>query len=273
VNEILDTLRKSLRESDQHVLKVTDTDYYECSSKNDGKNRHQRCQECQPCTYFNFLTHYTQRNNDALIQCTKFTFDSIKKRLQQTNKYKGGEVIREKVKNPLFKADVILAIPNVTAKPSLEDMQSQLNKSVQAILKMSQDLPEWKHSFKLKEQQIKEIEKQAAEEGEDVKAAVAAKAPKPLYKIIAEHKDVNKLVISLSSALSSFKQEVQEIIKTFSGFSELWEKEIDSTVKEFMATKPLMVDLEAKFRHYKVCLQKIAQNISNSFKLYLILSI
>jgi dynein heavy chain len=173
--------------------------------------------------------------------------------LQQANRYIGGQVIREKVKNPLFKADIILAIPNISIKPTLDDMQSQLNKSIQAMLRMSQDVPEWRHATKLKDLQIREIEKQAQEEGEDPKAAVAAKAPKPLHKIIAEHKDVNKLVISLSSCMSGFKDEVQEIMKNFTGFAELWEKEPEPTVKEFMTSKPppLIVDIEAKFRHYK----------------------
>ena len=76
--------------------------------------------------------------------------------------------------------------------------------------------------------------------------------PKQLSKLIAEHKDVNKLVISLNTCMSSFKEEVQIIMKNFTGFSELWEKEPEPTVKEFMTTNPLMVDLEAKFRHYKV---------------------
>ena len=155
LTEILETLRKNLRETDRKCVMTDEHNYFECVSKNDGKNRGQRCQECLPCSYFNFLTLYLQRNNDALVQCTRFTFDSIKKRLQQTNKYIGGEVIREKVKNPLFRADVILAIPNISVKPTLDDMQSQLNKSVQAILKLSQDLPEWKHSQKLRELQIK----------------------------------------------------------------------------------------------------------------------
>jgi dynein heavy chain len=83
--------------------------------------------------------------------------DSIKKRLQQTNRYIGGQVIREKVKNPLFKADIILAIPNISIKPTLDDMQSQLNKSIQAMLRMSQDLPEWQHAIKLKDLQIKVV--------------------------------------------------------------------------------------------------------------------
>ncbi len=76
--------------------------------------------------------------------------------------------------------------------------------------------------------------------------------PKQLYKIIAEHKDINKLVISFNTSMSSFKEEVVGIMKNFTGFSELWEKEPEPSVKEYMATKPLMVDLEVKFRHYKV---------------------
>ena len=60
-------------------------------------------------------------------------------------------------------------------------------------------------------------------------------------------------MISLNTSMSSYKEEVQEIMnKNFTGFSELWEKEPDVFVKEFMTTKPLMVDLEAKFRHYRV---------------------
>lgn len=55
----------------------------------------------------------------------------------------------------MFKADVILAIPNVTIKPTLDDMQSQLNKAIQNMLKMSQDIPEWIHSHKLRELQLK----------------------------------------------------------------------------------------------------------------------
>lgn len=51
--------------------------------------------------------------------------------------------------------------------------------------------------------------------------------------------------------MGSFKEEVQSILKDFTGFSELWEQEPEPSVKEFMASSPLMVDLEAKFRHYK----------------------
>ncbi|CAF4446476.1 unnamed protein product, partial [Adineta steineri] len=69
-----------------------------------------------------------------------------------------------------------------------------------------------------------EIEKQALDEGEDVKLAVQSKAPKPLHKVIAENNDVKKVVLSLNSAISTFRPDVQDMMKNFTGFSELWEK-------------------------------------------------
>ena len=245
--EILETLKKNLKEPEINQVKSTDEEYYLCRNSTKG----QRCQDCINCYYFNFLSIYLQRNNEALIQSTKFTFDFIKKRLQQNNKYLGGQVIKEKLKNPLFQGDIILAIPNISVRPSLDDMQTNLNKVFQNILKISQDLPEWRHSIKIREMQIKEIEKQAIEEGEDPKVAVSTKMPKALSKVIAEHKDISKLVVSLNNCMNSFKDEVNEILKNFTSFSELWEKEPESSVKDYFAENPLMVDFEAKYRNFK----------------------
>ncbi len=69
LNDILETLIKHLKESERVQVKVNGDEYYECLTKSEGKNRGQRCQDCLTCSYFNFLTLYTQRNNDALVQC------------------------------------------------------------------------------------------------------------------------------------------------------------------------------------------------------------
>jgi len=56
---------------------------------------------------------------------------------------------------PLFAADIVLQIPNVVTKPTLEDLQSSLNKAVQVILKASQDIPQWEHLIINQRQQQK----------------------------------------------------------------------------------------------------------------------
>ena len=48
-----------------------------------------------------------------------------------------------------------MAVPRITVRPTLDDMQTNLNKVFQTILKISQDLPEWRHSVKIRETQIR----------------------------------------------------------------------------------------------------------------------
>ena len=64
---------------------------------------------------------------------------------------------------------------------------------------------------------------QASEQGEDVKINPAA-AMKPLHKIIADHKDVVKILIQLNSVMSTCKPEIAELLATFSIYSELWDE-------------------------------------------------
>jgi dynein heavy chain len=85
---------------------------------------------------------------------TRLSLDAIKRRLQTSNKYTKDEM-KEDQKVPLFSADIVLQIPNVVMKPSLDDLQSSLNKAVQVILKASQDIPQWEHLIIHQRQQQK----------------------------------------------------------------------------------------------------------------------
>lgn len=46
--------------------------------------------------------------------------------------------------------------------------------------------------------------------------------PKSLYKIVSEHKDVVKVVIMLSSIVSTFKADVKDVLGEMDQFKELW---------------------------------------------------
>ena len=63
--------------------------------------------------------------------------------------------MEEDTKPPLFRADIVLQIPNVVMKPSLDDLQSSLNKAVQVILKTSMEIPQWEHLIVHQKQQQK----------------------------------------------------------------------------------------------------------------------
>ncbi|KAL5009913.1 hypothetical protein ScPMuIL_012218 [Solemya velum] len=158
---------------------------------------------------------------------------------------------KDDAKPPLFCADIVLQIPNVVMKPSLDELQISLSKAVQIVLKMSQDIPQWDHLMLHQKQQQKEIEMLAAEQGEESVKMMPTTTIKPLHKIISEHKDIVKIVIQLNSIISTFKMDVQDVLEHFTKYSHLWSKEPEEAVKEFMETKPIMTEIEAQIRFYQ----------------------
>ena len=97
----------------------------------------------------------------SLITGTRLSLDAIKRRVQISNRYARSLETQDESKPPLFRTDITLAIPNVMMRPSLEDIQSSLNKSVQVILKMCETIPQWEHMCQQQRQQQKVMNKVA----------------------------------------------------------------------------------------------------------------
>ncbi|XP_075265378.1 dynein axonemal heavy chain 5-like isoform X2 [Convolutriloba macropyga] len=258
VDELINTLKSQLWNDS---LKVgLDQDHYPCANP-EGKHK-TRCQECLPCSFYNTLNTFSQRNTESLIKCTKLSLDLIRRRLQVSSVY-GKSKDTEESKVPLFKTDIVLAIPLIQIKPSLDSIQKYLTDSVQTILKMTTEFPTWRHAKVQQQQQQKEaiVDRQGAtsvnkewemqqDQNKDDKV-VQQFTVKPLHKIISDHKDVIKVVIPLQSVISSNKVEVEEQLKEFDRFSELWKEEPVEKVKEFQENEPLMSDYGIQIRKYQ----------------------
>ena len=54
---------------------------------------------------------------------------------------------------------------------------------------------------------------------------------KNYYKSIAEHKDVSKIVLMLSSAVNSFRENIMNALQGYSDYQFLWEEDRDEVVK------------------------------------------
>ncbi|XP_031445281.1 dynein heavy chain 5, axonemal-like [Phasianus colchicus] len=118
---------------------------------------------------------------------------------------------------PLFKTDFQLAIPNVVLRPSLEDIQA--------------------------EQSV------AIELGDENKFTRML-ALKPLDKQIVEHKDVNKVVIQLSTVILSLKARASDLLNSFSEFSGIWNKDPEEKVKEFIETIPTVAEFQTQIGYF-----------------------
>lgn len=47
----------------------------------------------------------------------------------------------------LLQADIVLEIPVVTLKPTIDEIQAAINKGTQTVLAMSKDIPQWEHQL------------------------------------------------------------------------------------------------------------------------------
>jgi len=68
---------------------------------------------------------------------------------------------------------------------------------------------------------LQELEAQAIEAGDDAKVNPLSYV-KPLHKIIAENKDVLKVIMQLNSAVLIHRPEVNDLLNGFSAYDELW---------------------------------------------------
>ncbi|PAA86956.1 hypothetical protein BOX15_Mlig012039g1 [Macrostomum lignano] len=253
VNEAVETILERLPET----KKIARDDTWDCTDES-ARIKRQRCQECQHCLIFAFLSYYTNRNTDALIRCTRLSLDTIRRRAHHSAalRYLGQG---EEKKPALFKSDVVLQLPNITTQPTLEEIQHKFNKAVKIMLKMSVDIPQWKHQILTQKQLQRKLQEDSAKaEGKDVDRMTdeeieELKLPggsviKPLNKIIADHKDVAKLMSQMSSLISSNKIDEKETFKEFYKFKQLWMEEINVKVKEFMNRKPILSEISAVFK-------------------------
>ncbi|XP_043921456.1 dynein axonemal heavy chain 5-like [Protopterus annectens] len=246
VYEMIDMLKQKMKPADRHSLQKCDS--YVCLHP-DTKMK-TRCQECLPCCYYNMIGHVCQKNTDALVKCTKLSLDALKRRLHVvSSKYQPSKQFnKDQGQVPLFKATIQLAIPNVVMRPSLDDIQYSVNKAVNVILSMAKDIPLWTFAHLHHKQQQTE-QTAARDQGDDSKLTKQV-VLKPLDKQLTEHKDISKVVIQLSTIISSMKSESMQVLDIFSKYSSIWDQDPDDKVKEFLENNPTLSEFSSQIMHF-----------------------
>ncbi|XP_076808265.1 dynein axonemal heavy chain 5-like [Clavelina lepadiformis] len=213
-----------------------------------------------PVWYYTLMGNVCQRTTDALVKCSRLSLDTIKRRLQQANKYQTNQGAADSQKAPLFKSQIILNLPAIIMKPSLDDIQAALNKAIDQILSATQGVELWKYADLHYEQQQMEAEA-ARKMGEDIKTQI--KPPKPIHKQISEHKDVVKVVVALHSVVSSLKTESESLLSKFNGFSELWLEDPQEKIVQFVEGDHVYAEYEAQIKYYHRLESKVEDLPSN----------
>ncbi|KAJ8385596.1 hypothetical protein AAFF_G00184580 [Aldrovandia affinis] len=242
--EMIEDLKRKMKPAETVNLE----DSFQCLHP-DAKQK-TRCQACLPCRFYSMIGQLCQRNTDALVRATKVSLDSLKRRLHVvSSKYQASsQLTKSAAQTPLFSASIQLAIPNIVMRPSLEDIQSILNRVVNTVLSMAKDVPLWTfshlHHKQLQAEQL--VVRDAGDESLPTKQIVL----KPLDRQLSEHKDVTKAVVQLGSIVSSLKADAGDVLEEFAHFSTLWNQDPEEQVKEFLETSPSLPEFSSQIASY-----------------------
>ena len=125
-----------------------------------------------------------------------------------------------KVEVPLFKADIVLSIPNIIMIPGLDDVQQSLNNAIRMVLSVSKNIYQW--GQKTEDRDVVPI--QPTEVRSAPRLTVVGPPPvihkeqsslKTYFKSISENKDISKMASLLSTAINATKLEINKALEQF----------------------------------------------------------
>lgn len=222
------------------------------------------------------LDNYSKKTQLALIKCTRHTLETIKRRVSSPSTIQYGDSSEDKRKldhRPAIKTKLVLAIPHISLKPALEQIQAGLNTTVQNILAVHKGILMWG--------QMEEPESQLLQGGQSKVLSTASgvlsnpsvgpgslstvsenfiqQKSKTFFRAVSEHKEVVKLVSLMTATFSSAKALVTQSLGHFKQYEELWTVDHNNFMTKFMKEEPSLSDFEAKMKEYTAMDDVIAE--------------
>lgn len=161
----------------------------------------------------------------ALLNATQNSLISMKKRICGERSKSSNQV---KLK-PFFEVNIRLESKEITFSPTLEDLDKSISRAATEILSCSKKLMRWTPYSG---------SRPVGEEGES------------FYQIIAQDKEIVKVILLLTGSLKNTKDNVSTFKKSFESFKELYADEMQGVLDAFAAQKPTIQQYEGKLKHY-----------------------
>uniref|UniRef100_A0A669PQ64 Dynein axonemal heavy chain 5 n=1 Tax=Phasianus colchicus TaxID=9054 RepID=A0A669PQ64_PHACC len=138
---------------------------------------------------------------------------------------------------PIIKTSINLSIPNIVMKPSLDEVQQTLNKTVDSIVKVMKGVGQWS------QERISKVYR--ASDTASLSLSESAQS-KNYFKNVSNNKEIIKLVSLLATAINSTKKEVLTAMESFSCYHNIWQRDKEKTIERFMMGNPLLSELESQ---------------------------
>jgi len=162
----------------------------------------------------------------ALLNSTQNSLNAMKNRV--CGKRSTGE--KQQQLKPFFEVDVKLEDGIVKLDPSLDEIQKSINRAATAVLSCSKKLLRWD-----------QLEKKVTDGTEEKES---------FYKIIAQDKEIVKVILLLTGSIQGTKNKVTEFLQYFSLYQWLWNDSIQDSLKDFSKKNPLLQDYEEKLKKF-----------------------
>lgn len=234
------------------------------------------------------LNYFSHKNLDAIIKLIKSTLEKIRKRItsSQTVNYSRNEKVKKET--PVFKCYAILAIPNITMQPALDEVQQSLNKAVQLIIGVSKHISLWskerrgakkaqdalvrRSTFNIEDEnedneqtknlvQGSDLEGEAkshrATEDRPASPTTTVQTQKNYYKSVSDNKEITKIVQLLLTCINSTKKDVVGALDRFKNYQYIWQKDRDEDLKEFLQQDVRVSEFEVKIRGFEKLIEEI----------------
>ncbi|KAM5298595.1 dynein axonemal heavy chain 8-like [Ctenodactylus gundi] len=213
---------------------------------------------------FAFFSHQLL---DSLQKATRLSLDTMKRRIfvgRQYGRKHSDDIIS------FIKTEIHLVIPNVVMVPSLDDVQQAINRMIQLTLDVSRGVAHWgqQHARHVKPGVVSPTRtvtdltsvstgKPLKREEKSFEEVIPTRKLKNFYPGVAEHKDISKLVLLLSSSVNSLRTLTHEALQDFHRYKSLWTEDRDMKVKEFLASNPSLMEIRSEILHYATFEQEI----------------
>ena len=229
------------------------------------KRKQQREELQQEAQYL--IDHFSHSNLEALLRVTRTTMESIRRRITVSSSVSYGESSDDKKKDykPAFKAKCVLSIPNIVMRPNLDDVQTAVNQVVQNILLVHKKVYIWGQKGR---KQVVQVEPEGGELAQQSKSdavgsqmlakpskiqvdtPVSQATYKNFYHLVADNREVAKLVSLLSTSINSTKRLINTALGQFNKYQDLWILEREVKIKEFLEANPHQSEFEQNIIYY-----------------------
>ncbi|XP_075060558.1 dynein axonemal heavy chain 8 [Mixophyes fleayi] len=214
-------------------------------------------------------TYFSNKLVHSLQKSTLLSLDLLKRKICVSSTF-GRRVsysppTRQDENTSFLTAELHLIIPEIVMIPNLDSIQQAINCMTQVTLEVNRGVAQWGQQ---KMHQIVAglddpstssslLPEKHREEGKMIEEAYPLIKLQTFYTSVAENRDVSKLVLLLSSFVSSLREAASVALQSFQKYDVLWKEDKESKVTQFMSKDPSLSEIKREILHYDKYEQEI----------------